>query len=254
MKPADFLSHYATQFGTVEADTTYYRVPDEKLVRGWDERTPEGFVLSAKFPRSIVHAGEEARPSADVLLPTPETRTELARFLRVMGLLGPKCGPLVLQFPYFNKSVFAGSGPFLERLDTFLGLLPPDFRYGVEIRNKSWIDRPLLDLLKARNVALVWVDIPYMPHGADLAAKHDLFTADFAYLRLIGDRKAVEEATAGRFDRVVIDNSERLARWAPLVLESLGRVPETFAYANNHYAGHGPATIRELAALVNRVP
>ena len=28
------------------------------------------------------------------------------------------------------------------------------------------------------------------------------------------------------------------------------RVPETYAYANNHYAGHGPATIRRLAELV----
>ncbi|MBK8180919.1 MAG: DUF72 domain-containing protein [Planctomycetes bacterium] len=39
------LAHYATQFRTVEADVTYYRVPDARLVRGWEEKTPEGFVL-----------------------------------------------------------------------------------------------------------------------------------------------------------------------------------------------------------------
>jgi len=30
----------------------------------------------------------------------------------------------------------------------------------------------------------------------------------------------------------------------------LQRVPEAYVYANNHYAGHGPATIRDLAARV----
>ncbi len=249
-KPADFLSRYATQFDTVEADVTYYRIPDERMVRGWAERSPEGFVLSAKFPRSIVHGGDAARPHPDVLLPGGEARNEADRFLRTMACLGEKCGPLVLQFPYFNKQVFAGPGPFLERLDAFLGALPPDFRYAVEIRNKSWIDRPLLELLAARKVALVWVDLAYMPHGADLARSHDLFTADFVYLRLIGDREKVEAASGGLFDHIVIDQSARLERWAALLRESLGRVPETFAYANNHYAGHGPATIRELADLV----
>jgi uncharacterized protein YecE (DUF72 family) len=158
----------------------------------------------------------------------------------------------VLQFPYFNQKVFTAPGPFFERLDAFLGALPGDFRYAVEIRNKSWIARPLLELLAARKVALVWVDIAYMPHGADLARTLDLFTADFAYLRLIGDRERIEQASGGCFDRIVVDQSARLERWAGLLRESLARVPETFAYANNHYAGHGPATIRELAELVKR--
>ena len=53
-KPAEYLTYYATQFDTVEADTTYYRVPDRKLVQGWERKTPKGFTLAAKFPRSIV--------------------------------------------------------------------------------------------------------------------------------------------------------------------------------------------------------
>ena len=50
-KPGDFLSYYATQFDCVEADVTYYRVPDEKLVSGWDRKVPDGFKICAKFPR-----------------------------------------------------------------------------------------------------------------------------------------------------------------------------------------------------------
>ena len=61
-KPGDFLRYYATQFDTVEVDATYYAIPDERMVAGWERKLPEGFVFSAKFPRSVVHAGEGARP------------------------------------------------------------------------------------------------------------------------------------------------------------------------------------------------
>jgi uncharacterized protein YecE (DUF72 family) len=82
-----------------------------------------------------------------------------------------------------------------------------------------------------------------------LAKQHDLVTTDFVYARLIGDRHELDALTK-RFDRIVVDRSSNLQRWGEL-LRGLGtRVPETYAYANNHYAGHGPATIRELARLV----
>jgi uncharacterized protein YecE (DUF72 family) len=244
-KPADMLAFYATQFPTVEADTTYYRIPPREMVRGWRTRTPEGFVVSAKFPRSVVHGGEGSVPDATKLLEWSAVGGDVERFLDAMAELGAKQGPLVVQLPYLNRNAFAGVEPFLERLAAFLEKLPKGPRYGVEVRNKNWIGEALLALLRARGIALVLVDIAYMPHPAFLAERHDLVTADFAYARLIGDRKAVEAKTE-TFDRIVLDQSENLARWAEL-LESIGsRVRETFAYANNHYAGFGPATIRDL--------
>jgi uncharacterized protein DUF72 len=35
MKPADFLSYYATKFDAVEVDSTFYRVPTLSTVKGW---------------------------------------------------------------------------------------------------------------------------------------------------------------------------------------------------------------------------
>lgn len=244
--PGEFLTYYATRFSTVEADVTYYRVPDRKLVAGWDRKTPGGFVLSAKFPRAVVHGGDGEKPDPEkILKPGPE----LDRFLESMRLLGKKCGPLVLQFPYFNKTVFPGPEPFLERLDGFLGRLPGEFRYGVEIRNKNYFAEPLRGVLKKHRTALVLAELSYLPHPADVAKKLDVVTADFSYVRLIGDRKAIEEKTK-RFDRIVMDRTAELRRTAELIRDLLGRVEVVYAYANNHYAGHGPATIRELAALV----
>jgi uncharacterized protein YecE (DUF72 family) len=249
MPPADYLTHYATRFRTVEADVTYYRVPSHNMVAGWERKTPDGFVLSAKFPRSIVHAGEGKLPDAEKVLNRSAVGEDVDRFLEAMAILGPKCGPLILQFPYFNKKVFTGPEPFLERLDAFLGSLPSDFRFGVEIRNRAWLAEPLLSVLRSHNTALVLVDLNYMPHPAGLAESLDLLTAGFTYVRLIGDRKAVEEKTR-TFDKIVIDQRPRLERWATLLRDLSGKSELTLVYANNHYAGHAPSTIDELAGLV----
>ena len=166
--------------------------------------------------------------------------------------LGPKLGPLVLQFPYFNKSVFAHRDEWLERLDAFLAELPrgDGLRYAVEVRNKGWIDDVLLQFLRDREIALVLVELAYLPHPASLAERFDLVTTDFVYARLIGDRKKVDAAT-DTFDRIVLDKSKELERWAGLLRDLRERVPEIYVFANNHYAGHGPDTIRDLVGRLD---
>jgi uncharacterized protein YecE (DUF72 family) len=245
-KPADFLTHYATQFDTVEVDSTYYALPSADLVRGWNLKTPAGFTLSAKFPRSIVHGGKTEKPDPERVLVPGHVQAETQLFVDHMAEMGDKLGPLVLQFPYFNQGTFKDVGAFMNRLEPFLDSLPVGPRYAVEVRNKAWIAAPLLDLLRSKRVALVLVDLLYMPHPAELAERNDLVTADFLYARLIGDRNAVQNATK-TFDRIVVDQGERLDRWAGLLATLYPRVRETYAYANNHYAGFGPETIRELS-------
>ena len=249
-QPAQFLGLYAQEFRAVEADVTYYRVPSRSMVEGWRTRTPDGFRVCAKFPRSIVHGGQGPRPDAGVVLVPELVAEETDLFLDAMSALAEKCGPLVLQFPYFNKQAFASPEPFYERLDAYLGSLPADFRYAVEVRNKWWVKQPLLDILRSHDAALVLVELNYMPHPAELAESFDLVTTDFVYGRLIGDRKAVEEKTKV-FDRLVLDKSDDLDRWARLLEHLLEEVPKAYVFANNHYAGHGPATIRALAERVD---
>jgi uncharacterized protein YecE (DUF72 family) len=244
------LGRYATVFETVEADVTYYRIPSREMVQAWKRKTPAGFQLSAKFPRSIVHGGRGPLPDPDVVLVPERVDGDTERFLTVMGELGERCGPLVLQFPYFNRRVFARPESFLERLDVFLGKLPREHRYAVEVRNKAWLTPELCALLSSHGVALVLVDLLYMPHPADLIDELPLVTADFVYARLIGDRKKTDELSGKVWDKVVLDQGERLSRWAGLIAQLSEEVEEVFAYANNHYAGHGPATAGELAALI----
>src|ERR1700747_3655178 len=55
MNSRDFLSYYATQFPTVEVDSTFYGCPSPNTVNNWSARTPEDFLFCVKIPQIITH-------------------------------------------------------------------------------------------------------------------------------------------------------------------------------------------------------
>ena len=116
IKPQDFLPIYADRFNTVEIDSTFYCIPQAKSVERWRELTPEGFIFAAKVPQTVTHE--------KVML---DAQDELKAFLKVMDVLGDKLGPLLFQFPYFNRQKFRGLGFFLERLEPWLANLPKGY-------------------------------------------------------------------------------------------------------------------------------
>ena len=242
LKPADYLSHYAQQFDTVEVDSTYYRTPSADTVTGWKSKTPAGFLISAKVPQVVTHE--------KVLL---DCAAEFKEFVDRMRLLEDKLGILLLQFPYFNKKAFASIDEFLERLAPFLERLPEDIRFALEVRNKYWLGPKLIGLLKKHGVALALIDHPWMPRPAELFEHGDPITADFTYIRLLGDRKGIEEQTK-TWDKVIVDRRRELREWANVCFKINARGVAIFAYANNHYAGHAPETIRQLAKLLAHRP
>jgi len=235
-RPGDFLTYYAQRFRTVEVDSTWYRLPRRRTVAGWRERTPEGFLFAAKAPRIITHEKRLLDCDAD-----------LREFLDTMSLLGEKLGPLVFQFPYFRKAEIANAEAFLERLRPFLARLPAGFRYVVEVRNKSWLKPPLLDALRQLGVALALIDHPWMPTARQYAALPGLLTADFAYVRWLGDRYKIEETTT-EWNRLVVDRAAQTDAWAEMLSDLTSGIERVHAYYNNHYAGCAP----ESAALFAR--
>lgn len=251
-KAAGYLEYYATRFDTVEVDSTYYRVPAARTVDGWRRNTPDGFLLAAKFPRDIVHGGEGAKPDGATVLVPGKTYEVRDRFLEVMSRLGDRLGPLVLQFPYYARDVFPSKQAFFERLDRFLADLPDGFSWGVEIRNRAWMTKEFAELCRRRRVAMVLVDQAWMPHGDEVERQFDPVTGDFAYIRLLGDRKEIEAITTS-WSEEVIDRGERLGRWADLIGRLLDRRVKTFVYINNHYAGYAPETARRLSEMVRKV-
>jgi len=76
----------------------------------------------------------------------------------------------------------------------------------------------------------------------------DPVTTDFSYIRLLGNRKEIEEITH-TWEKEVIDRSDLLNRWADVLKRLAERDVETYVFANNHYAGHAPETARKLREM-----
>jgi uncharacterized protein YecE (DUF72 family) len=237
MKPAEYLSYYATKFDTVEVDSTFYRTPSVATVSGWERKTPAGFILTAKVPQIITH--EKVLQDCD---------DDLKHFLETMDLMGDKLGPLLFQFGYFNKMAFKSGKEFLARLEAFLRKLPQGYRFAVEIRNKQWLNAEFFDLLRAHKVAYALIEQAWMPLVNEIFEKFDPVTADFAYVRLLGDRKGIEQKTKV-WGKVIVDRSGELMNWVNVCQRTVRRGISTYVYVNNHYAGFAPATVEQFQKL-----
>ena len=238
LKKTGYLGFYAEQFKSVEVDATFYRVPSEKTVRGWYATTPEDFTFACKVPQTITH--EKCLIDCD---------GDVRAFVNAMSHLQHKLGPMLFQFPYFNKKTFPRPQEFLERLRVFLPTLPEGFQFALEIRNKAWVGPELLDLLRAHKVAFTLIDHPWMARPGELMKKADVVTSDFVYVRLLGDRYAIEEVTQ-TWDKTVVDRSRELAEWSAVVDTLLARGLKVYTYVNNHFAGHSPETMRQFLEML----
>ncbi len=225
----------------MEIDATFYRIPSAAQVRIWASKVPPGFRIAAKVSQVITH---------EKLLVGVEKELEL--FLGAMEEAGDKLGPLLFQFPYFRRDAFASAKPFLERLKPVLDSLPRDRRFAVEIRNKTWVAEPLLTLLRDHGVAFALIDHPWMPAIDELFKGPDPVTADFAYVRWLGDRRGIESKTES-WERIIVDREKEMERWVPALAELLERNIEVFGYFNNHYAGHAPGSIALLRDVWRRL-
>lgn len=230
-RAADFLPVYARAFDTVEVDSTFYAVPPSKTIRGWAQRTPSGFLFALKMPQEITHE-RRFRDVDDVA----------AEFYDRARELGDKLGPVLIQLgPDFRPVE-------LPALAKFLPTLPDDIAFAIEFRDRGWIHDGVIALLSEHNVALALTDARWIPRRQMLALA-DRPTADFIYVRWMGaDREIID------YSRTQIDRSRELELWAGVISQLAGRGRSVYGYVNNHFAGHSPATVRELQRLLQLAP
>jgi len=236
------LSYAAHQFCTVEINGTFYSLQRPSSFVAWRDATPRGFVFSVKGPRYVTHT----RRLRDIEEP-------LANFFASGVLdLGEKLGPILWQFPPTMRWDRDG-----ERFEPFLRLLPRDthaaarlarrhgpqvkqtdipgkarrlpLRHAFEIRHASFATPAFIALLRAHNVALV---------TADTAGKWPWIedaTADFAYVRLHGDKALY---SSGYGERAIAEWARRLHAWAA---GRQGPHPRLAAPQDSRSAGHARA-------------
>jgi len=212
------LAEYVKSYATVEIDSTFYGTPRLSTVRRWREVAPDGFLFAAKFPQELTHE----RNLVGV-------RSEAEDFVQAMQALEDRLGPLLLQLP--PSFTVEGMGV----LEDFLSDLPKEPRYAVEVRHRSWLGSDLPALLREHGVALTLVDYPRMPRLEEA-------TADFAYIRWLGDRR---EFPSGH-THPKKERDDDLLWWSGVVDRFLEEGTTVFAYANNHYQNHSPSTLERL--------
>jgi uncharacterized protein YecE (DUF72 family) len=207
-----WLSHYATLFGTVEVNATFYRLQRPAAVARWVEQTPPEFVFAAKGSRYLTHMKRL----------TDMDRGVKRLLERLEPLLeSPKMGPMLWQLPEtFRRDD--------ERLAFALDRLPPG-RHAFEFRHESWFTDEVLELLRWHGVALAIGDHPERPWQS-----HEL-TADYSFVRFhYGHR-----GRRGNYSETELDE------WAR-ELRRLARRAEVFAYFNNDWEGFAVRNARGM--------
>jgi len=119
---------------------------------------------------------------------------------------------------------------------------------------EGWpVVRSLADCLRRHNAVWVLPDQVWMPSPLSLVQRADLDvgTGLFVYIRLLGDREAVDALTP-TLDYVVIDRGPEVELDARAIQVLRQRVP-VVAFVNNHHAGYAPETARQLVALTDAV-
>lgn len=218
-----YLEFYAREFGTAEINYSFYHLPKPDTYAKWAGQVPDGFLFAVKASRLITH--------------TKRLRgvTEAWRtFVGNAQALGAHLGPILLQFPSSFRCDRKRLAAFLDKAQD----AAPDhrpLRLVFEFRHESWFTEDIYRLLRRHSAALCIADSPRYP-------RHDVLTADFAYLRFHGR----EELFVSSYSKA------ELAEEAGTIQRYLKDGLDVFAYFNNTAGGHAIANARTLRELVER--
>jgi uncharacterized protein YecE (DUF72 family) len=214
-----WLERYAEVFGTVEVNSTFYRLASRDAVAEWVARTPPDFLFAVKASRYLTHM---------------KRLTDLDRgvdrfYERIEPMVdADRLGPVLWQLPEnFHRDE--------DRLANALAGLPAG-RHCFEFRHPSWFTDEVMALLREHGVALVIGDHPTRPFQA-----HEM-TADWTFLRFhYGAR-----GRNGNYSLAELETwKRRIAAWRRRV--------EVFAYFNNDWNGYAVENARWLARHLTMV-
>jgi uncharacterized protein YecE (DUF72 family) len=210
------FTYYHLLFNTVEINSSFYHLPLESTFTGWYEKTSDAFLYAVKGSRYITHMKRLINDDDSV-----------DRFLSRAKFLKEKLGPILLQLPpSFEED--------LERLETFLKILPQEYRYTFEFRNHSWYSDDTMKLLKKYNCSFCIFELDHYQSPINI-------TADFVYIRLHGPGKKYR----GNYPVDV------LKKWAALCKKWMKDGKDVFVYFDNDQKAYAAFNALSLIDLIN---
>jgi len=215
---SEWLRFYLRDFDTVELNNTFYHLPTEQAFDNWRKSTPVGFLFAVKGSRFLTHM---------IKLKDPERG--LVNFIPRAERLRGKLGPVLWQLP-------PGWNANVERLETFLSLLPKKHRYAFELRNPSWMSEDVYRVLRKYNAAFCIYELAGYRSPLEV-------TADWTYVRLHGP-------TQFKYQGSYTD--EQLAEWAKRIRDWSKSMKAIYVYFDNDDSAYAVKNALTLKRLVER--
>jgi uncharacterized protein YecE (DUF72 family) len=269
MPAGERLQWYAQHFKMVEVNSTFYSVPEPRMVERWCAATPGDFTFDVKLhqlfsfhstPAKLLPPDlqklAETNPKGNVKW-TPELQEALlGTFLRSMSIFrdARKLGVLLLQL----SPAFSPRKHQLTELQSLIDMLG-GYDLAIEFRNRNWAVgdqlESTIDFVRKRRAIFVNVDAPasdhfmVMPSGVD-----EVTNSKVAYLRLHGrNEKAyiTGRTVAARFD---YDYSEsEIAEVAQRSRKLAKEARELHVIFNNNNLDYAPRAALRLRKALGQI-
>ncbi len=232
-RSSDFLAYYARHFDVVEVNSTYYRVPEPRVLEMMERKTPPRFRFVVKVNQAMTH--ERALE--------PGLVRDFRAVLEPLKAAGKYDG-LLAQFPWGFKRTEANEAHLAALREALPG--EPLF---VEFRHDSWAAPDVGDLLRARGLGFCAVDEPAL---AGLMPPVTMVTGDDAYVRFHG-RNAKNWWGRGGGDRYDYEYSAaELTDWIQKVRELADKARRTYLFFNNCHAGQAARNAKLMQELLRQ--
>ncbi len=234
-RKGEWFAYYSKYFPSVEINSTFYRVPNEYMVKSWIEKGRQrlGFEFSVKLPQMVTHDSILKDSSEAAASQASSFEGICVRPLAEAGLLGAVLIQLTPHFRFEGKGSLGKLRSLFQMLDTDL------YDYAVEFRHRSWLNErgnelapDAVEVLQEFGVANVIVDGPGFPITRSLTSKH-------AYVRFHGRNYDIwykdeleDDYRINRYDYLY--SHDQLADWEPRLSEIVSNCEKARIYFNNH--------------------
>lgn len=245
---SECLAEYAQTFPIVCGDFSFYQFPTPQYWQRLFASSPGTLQFALKVPEEVTCEvfPKHARYGARAGLRNESYLNADALDALFLDPLRPYAARVpVLIFEFGSRG--ASPREFLSLLDPFLGALPHDFRYAVEVRNREYLQPRYFDSLGEHRVAHVlnaWTRMPPLAKQLSLPEP-----ADFTVVRaLLREGRAYEDAVARfqPYNKIVEENPETrdaLREWIRRMREERRA---SYIFVNNRLEGNAPETIRAV--------
>jgi uncharacterized protein YecE (DUF72 family) len=213
------LNYYSQYFSTVEINHSFYKLPDQGTFQNWVEQVPGNFTFSVKASRYITHMKK-----------LKDTSEALSRFMNGIKPLKRNQGPILFQLPPHWKCN-------IERLESFLEILPFEGQYVFEFRDSSWWNNETYKLLKQNKAAFCIFDLAGVLSPI-------ISTTNFVYIRLHGPNDAYKGSYS----------EEALNKWAERIQKWITKDKMVFCYFDNDQNAFASKNALQLEQILQSYP